>query len=80
MDNKLTKDLESKLMHKSTYGSPKNFIRENIKKQKEQDQKLGEEKKKGNFVVIILLGGKSREPSPPKGKSELNVSKSTVKK
>ena len=45
LDNKLTKDLESKLMHKSVMGT-KNFIRDNIKKQKELEQKTAEDKKR----------------------------------
>ena len=46
LDNKLSKDLASKLMHKSTMDGPKNFIRENIKKQKELELKTVDDKKK----------------------------------
>eukprot|EP01022_Parablepharisma_sp_SALTPOND_P034835 TRINITY_DN931_c0_g1_i1.p1 TRINITY_DN931_c0_g1~~TRINITY_DN931_c0_g1_i1.p1 ORF type:complete len:1690 (-),score=186.44 TRINITY_DN931_c0_g1_i1:61-5130(-) len=66
LDNKLNKDLESKLLHRSPVGTKKNFIVENIKKQKELEKKL--------------TGGKSRESSPGKSRAEFSMSKYSFKK
>jgi len=52
LDNKLNKDLESKLLHKSPSATKKNFVKQNIIKQKELEKKVQE--------------GKSRDNSPPK--------------
>ena len=50
LDNKITKDVELKLMHRSPTGTKKNFVKDNIKKQKATDKKASETKGKGDFT------------------------------
>jgi hypothetical protein len=66
LDNKLPKDLETQLLHKSTSGLPKNFVRENIKKQLELEHKSGTEKAKSKQTSIseIEAAATSKELSP----------------
>jgi len=40
LDNKLAKDIESKILHKNSSATKKNFVKDNIKKQRESDKKL----------------------------------------
>ncbi len=51
LDNKLTKDVESKLARGSVMGT-KNFIVENIKKQKELELKTVERRSKRGLTII----------------------------
>eukprot|EP00826_Nyctotherus_ovalis_P038520 TRINITY_DN3612_c0_g1_i6.p1 TRINITY_DN3612_c0_g1~~TRINITY_DN3612_c0_g1_i6.p1 ORF type:complete len:1173 (+),score=401.21 TRINITY_DN3612_c0_g1_i6:253-3771(+) len=39
LDNKLSKEVASKILHKSPSGTKKNFVKDNIKRQKESDKK-----------------------------------------
>ncbi len=78
LDNKLGKDIESKLMHKSVMGT-KNFIRENIKKQKELEEAT-KRSRIGRCNGSVEAETKSREMSPGKTKVEFSVSKFSAKK
>lgn len=51
LDNKLGKELESKLLHKGPTSTQKNYIKENMKKQKEIELKAAEDKKKSKLVL-----------------------------